>query len=378
MTRETKHLPLSGSTAGTARTLTVHRYGAAGARPKAYIQASLHADETPAMMMAHHLVPLLDAAAAEGAITGEVVLLPYANPIGLSQFVNATHLGRYEMGGGGNFNRNWPDLAALVADKVEGRLTHDPESNVRIIREAMAEALAWQEPRGELAALRMQLARLAHDADIVLDCHCDDDALMHLFLIPAHWPDGQDLASELGCRAVLLAEDSGGASFDEAFSTPWTRLAERFPGHPIPPACFAGTVELRGGADVSDELGTRDAQAVFRFLQRRGVIAGDPGALPAPQCEATRLDATDSVRSPAPGILAYKVSPGDHVQKDQVLAEVIDPSAEPGQARTPVASGTDGLVLSCRAYRFVQPGMTVAKVVGTHSLDHRSGYLLED
>jgi hypothetical protein len=35
-------------------------------------------------------------------------------------------------------------------------------------------------------------------------------------------------------------------------------------------------------------------------------------------------------------------------------------------------------VLSCRAYKFVHPGMTVAKIVGAKPLAHRSGYLLED
>src|SRR3546814_13289146 len=119
---------------------------------------------------------------------------------------------------------------------------------------------------------------------------------MHLFLIPAHWPAAADLAADLGCRAVLLAEDSGGSSFDEAFSTPWTRLAERFPDYPIPPACLSGTVELRGRSDVDNATAREDAQALFHSLQRFGVVAGNPPSPPAALCEATRLDATDPLR----------------------------------------------------------------------------------
>ncbi len=379
MARQTSRLPLSGATAGTARALTVHRYGQAGARPKAYIQASLHANETPGMLVAHHLTRLLDAADERGLIQGEVVLLPYANPIGLDQFLNSQQLGRYDLDGGGNFNRNWPDLFTPIVPQVEGKLGDDAATNVRVIRTAMAEYLALQSGTSELASLRLHLARLAHDADIVLDVHCDDEALMHLFLIPAHWPEGQDLARELGCRAVLLAEDSGGASFDEAFSTPWTRLAARFPEHPIPAACLAATVELRGSDQVFDEVAEGDARALFSFLQRRGVIGGEPAPLPQALCEATRLDATDSVRSPGPGVLAYKAALGERVRKGDVIAELVDPGAEdPATARTPITAGTNGLVLSRRLHKFVTAGMTVAKVVGTEPLAHRSGYLLED
>ena len=123
-------------------------------------------------------------------------------------------------------------------------------------------------------------------------------------------PGAADLSAELGSRATLLSEDSGGRSFDETFSTPWTKLAHAFPDKPIPAACLSATVEYRGSAEVGDEWAEPDAQALFRFLQRRGLLAGDPGPLPAPQCEATRLDACDVVRSPAAGVVQIAESAG--------------------------------------------------------------------
>jgi uncharacterized protein len=379
MARRSDRLPLLTASPATSRHLTLHRFGTEGAGPKIYLQASLHADETPGLLVAHHLYDLLAAADDRGEICGEILLVPYANPIGLSQFTNGDHLGRYEQGGGGNFNRNWPDLFGPVAEAIEGRLGGDATANVAVIRQAMRDHLAEQEAGSELQSLRLELARLAADADVVLDLHCDDQALMHLFLIPQHWPQAADLAADLRCQAVLLAEDSGGNSFDEAFSTPWIRLAARFPAHPIPPACLSGTVELRGRSDVDDATARQDAAALFHSLQRWGAVAGDPPPPPPALCEATRLDATDTVHSPLSGVVAYAVELGQRVAAGDVIAWVVDPTRTGRAARTAVTTQADGPVLSLRAHRYVRPGMVLAKVVGKTPLPSRAGaYLLED
>ncbi len=380
MTRRIERHRLHASTPGTTREVMVRHYGAAGARPKAYLQAALHADEIPAHLTVHHLARLLDEADGRGEIVGEIVLVPYANPIGLGQFVENHHHGRREISGGGNFNRNWPNLFEMLGDELDGKLTDSPAENVQIIRAAITAALEAETPDSELHSLRLILARLAADADLVFDLHCDDQALMHLFLIPDHWPLAHDIAAELGCRAVLLAEDSGGGSFDETFSTPWTYLAAKYPKHPIPAACLAGTVELRGQSDVEDDLAEADATALFRALQRHGVVAGNPGPLPEPQCEATRLDACEILRAPVPGVVAYAVALGAQVRAGDVVAWIVDPAAEdPSQAREAVRAGTDGLILSRRDRRYVLPGMSLAKVVGTKTLPARAGgFLLED
>ena len=379
MSKTIDRIPLLPASPGATRQLMVHRYGIRGARPKAYLHASLHADEIPAMLVLHHLIRLLDEADRAGHIKGEIIVVPVANPIGAGQVLNATLVGRYDAAGGGNFNRNWPDLFAGLAERLRGRLTDDAARNVTTVRQALIENLESFVAGTEFASLRLALARLAVDADIVLDCHCDSEALLHLFLIPAHWPSGRDLSDEIGSRATLLSDDSGGHSFDETFSTPWTKLAAAFPDKPIPPACLAATVEYRGQADVGDEWAEPDAAALFRFLQRRGVIAGDPGPLPKPRCEATRLDACDVVRTPAAGVLAYKQPVGAVVRAGAVIAELVDPTAEdPREARTPIRTATDGLVLSRRPDHLVRPGDSIAKVVGAVPLASRQGYLLED
>ena len=387
MTRKIERIALGGAAPGTRQEVMLHRFGTHGDGPKVYLQASLHADETPGMMVLHHLIPMLDEADRAGRLTGEIVLVPYANPIGLGQIVNQLQLGRYALNGDGNFNRRWPDLLALAGEerlkRLESELTGDAEKNTTIIRALFREALHDYQPRDCLESLRFTLAREAADADYVLDLHCDDDSLMHIFLLPQHWPDARDLVAELGCHAALTAEDSGGASFDEAFSTPWVRLARRFPEHPIDPACLAVTVELRGRADVSDELGRRDATALANFLTHRGVIKSEGSThLPAPDplCEATDLAATDVVRAPDAGIISYVAELGDCVEKDDVIAWLIDPTAEnPLEGRQAIRAGTRGLLLSRKSHKYVSAQESIAKVVGREPLESRSGgYLLED
>jgi len=376
MTRETEKITLPQVSAGTTRHLLVHRWGR-GAPGKAYIQASLHADEIPGLLVAHHLIGLLDAAERRGEITGEIVVVPFANPIGLNQQVLDVHLGRSFLETAENFNRAWPDLAEGVARRVEDTLTNDEQINIALIREAITEEITTMTPVLEDRALKQILLGEAAVSDIVLDLHCDFDAVMHLYLGTPAWPDATDLAADLQSHAQILAELSGGNPFDEACGGIWWSLAAHFPDHPIPPTCLSATVELRGESDVTDDYAATDAQGIFRFLQRRGFIAGDPGPLPPLLHDATPLDGVDMIEAGAPGVFACRVTAGDVVAKGDVMGEIV-PLDDPGAARLPVISGTSGVVYGIRRHKLVRPGQVIVKVAGAEPLAWRTGNLLTD
>ena len=370
---QTIHHTLISPALGTQRTLTSLHYGREGVGPKAYIQASLHADELPGMLVAHHLRGLLDAAEARRELLGEVVLVPMANPIGLNQTTMHHQIGRFELASMENFNRHYPDFFTLVKDAVASSLTADPAANARVIRSAMRDALLAEQPTTELQSLRRELMLLSHDADVVLDLHCDYEAVMHMYVEQAMLDQMAPLAAYLGARALLWANGSGGStSFDEALSGPWWRLRDHFSDQaPVPLACASTTVELRGQLDVSSELAAQDAQAIVHYLQHRGILAGPAPALPALACEATPLTGTESVHAPHSGVIAFAVKPGDEVRSGQLLAEVIDPLAN---RTTPVYASTDGVVYARHKLRWATAHLELCRVAGHTPM--RSGNLL--
>ncbi len=364
--------PLPWSMPGTCRQLTVFRFGQ-GPR-KAYLQASLHADELPGMRVAVELKRRLAELEEQGCLTGVIDLVPVANPIGLGQLFQATSQGRFELGSGKNFNRDFTDLAALVAPALEGRLDSDAQANVLLIRQAMLAALeALPAAASELQGLQRLLLRHACDADLVLDLHCDFEALVHLYMIPQQAEAFAPLAARLRAGAVLVAEDTGGSSFDEACSMAWLRLARRFPQAAIPLACQAATVELGGMADTERERALASAEAILAYLAEQGLIAGQWPAATEPACPATPFAAAEYAYAPHPGVVSFLQPLGARVKAGDPLFEVIDPLSD---RHSIVRASAAGVLYVRERLRFAQPGLWLAKVAGTTPI--RQGRLLSD
>lgn len=373
-------IDLLSSSPGTHRQLKIHRFGQMGARPKAYIQAALHADEYPSLLVAQHLIDQLQSLESRQEIVGEIIVVPVANPIGLSQRVNDHHLGRYELSGGGNFNRNWPDLTEDVADRIEGQLTDDVSRNVELIREALARSVSMLSVQTEFDHLRKSLLHYSIGADVVLDLHSDCQALPHLYSSVHHASAANELSCELGAKVLLLETEAGGNPFDECNAGVWWKLKQMVSDPSlIPLAGFSATVEFRGQMDVRDDLASEDARGLISFLKRQGLIEGESDALPAPECEATPLEGVDLIRSPKAGVLVFQKKLGDWVNDGDVIAQVVDPMAHsPAESRISLRSNTQGILFAHVIERLVVPGSAVAKVAGKVPLKHRRlGHLLE-
>jgi predicted deacylase len=343
---------------GTARQIHSFSYGPAGAG-KVYIQASLHADELPGMLVAWHLRQRLAELEAAGQLRHQIVM--------------DTPLGRYELETGENFNRRFVDLADEVGCAVEGLLGEDVASNTALIREHLRNGLHRLQPATALQSQRLTLQRLACDADVVLDLHCDFEAVQHLYTTPEAWSQVEPLARYLGAQASLLATDSGGQSFDECFSLLWWQLQQRFAERfPIPMGTFSVTVELRGQGDVNHAMASADCQAILNFLASRGAITCEPAALPRLLAPATPLAAVEPVTAPVGGLLVFCAVPGQYLEADELIAEIIDPVSN---SVTPVRNRQPGLMYARSLRRMATAGMLVAHVAGTQAC--RSGYLLQ-
>jgi hypothetical protein len=380
MTFELHRTALSGDTPGYSTELYWYTAGPANAQIRVHLQAALHADEQPGTMALHHLLPRLRDADAAGQLRAHFTVFPSVNPLGLANRSLRHHIGRYDVETGINYNRRWPDLYPLVADIVTGQLGADPQANIAILRQAALDWIDGQAGATAIQQLRLLILRSAAMADIVLDLHCDDESLMHIFTSPELMPGLQDLADWMGVAATLTAEDSGGGSFDEVLPSLYRKARIANPDCPIPNGAETATLEYRGRADSFDEFGRTDADGLFNFFAGRGLITVQPATAPQPAPGPTPFEATEVLRVPAPGLLAYRVRLGERVSKGQPIADLIAmDGSQAFLARTSILAGTDGFVLSRLTAKYVRRGTSIAEIVGDKPLPSRSGgYLLED
>ncbi|NMM37297.1 MAG: succinylglutamate desuccinylase/aspartoacylase family protein [Glaciimonas sp.] len=357
--------PLPIGSANCQYSLTSFHYGQTGAK-KVYLQASLHADELPGMLVLHHLRPMLEQAEAEGRLQCEIVVVPVANPIGLGQTFMHDQMGRFDFASGANFNRSFPDLSELLITLLVDSLSDNAQHNMRLIRAGMRQLLDAVECRTPLDGMRIALMRMAHDADIVLDLHCDCEAVLHIYASLDHVAEAELLGRHLGARVILIADAIGGGCFDEMLFKPWLRLREHFGAEfPVPQSCFASTVELRGEQDVSHQLASADALGIYRYLCSSGMIADGTAdaalATLAAVCAPTPLTGSVTAYAPESGVMSYVARPGDALQFGDVICDIVDPLT--GRTHT-VTSPIDGVMYSRVIFRYATRGMGLAKIAG--------------
>lgn len=370
---------LVGDTPGRSTELTYFRIGPVGAAKKVYLQAALHADEQPGILILHHLLELLIAADQRGELSAEFVVFPMVNPLGMGDIEFGRHQGRYNRSSGVNHNRQWPDLSAAVELEITDKLGSDAKANVKMIRQVLC---TWAANLDEITA-QQQWQKIiiteACEADYVFDLHCDDDSLIHIFSVPQLNDNMQQLADCVGAAATMTAEDSGGGSFDEVWPAIWLQLARENPDHPVPLPVSSCTLEYRDNIAVFDTLNRQDAENLYGFFQSEGVIAGETIGAKIAAAAPTDLRATEYLCAEHAGLLVYQAELGDKVKKGDCIAELLHLDGETAfTGRTPVLAGTDGLLLSRRGNKYVWRNAQVAKIVGSEILESRTGALLGD
>lgn len=371
---QTESQALAGSAAGTRRELLLCRFGRAGTGPKVYLQAGLHADEMPGVLVLQHLIPLLEAEEAAGGIRGEVLVVPMANPIGLAQWAHQRPQGRHEADSLRNFNRGFPELAPLVEADLAHQLGEDGHLNRERIRAAFRAALAALAPRTDLEEMQLALMRWSCDADFVLDLHCDHVAVMHLYAAPGRPADTQALCRATGAKLALLQDISGGHAFDEAHSVPWLKLRERFGNaFPIPQACYAATLEYRGQFDVDEAMAAEDARGLMDFLAEIGLARGWRGRPRHADAQHLPLGGAAEIFAPQGGVVTWDLPVGAAVEPGQVLGHVTEPLL---RRRLPLVSPVAGLLFRQELWRSCLRGQSLAHVAGERVV--RRGHLLSD
>ncbi len=229
-----------------------------------------------------------------------------------------------------------------MIDSVGERLGSDPAANVALVRQTLRAALDALPPAtSELEGMQRLLYRHACDADLVLDLHCDFEAAIHLYTLPQQWPAFASLAARLGAAVGLLAEESGGGSFDEparcrgcacracirAPSCRWPawRPPSNSAARPTPPCSRPEA----------------NAAAILAFLAEQGFVEGEWPAAPEACCEGLPFEGTEYVHAPHTGVVSFLRRPGEWVEAGEPLFQVIDPLAD--RAST-VCAGVSGVL----------------------------------
>ena len=363
---------------GTERSLQVFRYGEAGARPKIYIQGALHAGEMPGPLVIHHLTRLLDEMDTAGRIRGEIVLVPFANPIGFAQDLSGTHYGRFDQASRENYNRGFPWIGVEVAALIGDRLTTDATANVPLVRAAAHKVLEHIPARTEFDHLRLALMRMAIDADYCFDLHCAGEAPLYIYCDDDPGEERiAEFAAQLGSEATFIhAYMEDGRPFSSAVGQLWLQVARALDdsGKPVRQPGLSGTVELRGSRDVDDAVSAADALNLLRYMMRRGIVAGDPGPLPEAKSAPMPITACDHGYAPCTGIIVYSVPVGARLRQGQEVCCIVDAGiADFEAARFPVLAGCDGVLFDRAGDRLARAGEQIFRIAAEEPLAHRIG-----
>ncbi|WP_106796079.1 succinylglutamate desuccinylase/aspartoacylase family protein [Rhizobium sp. H4] len=342
-----------GDTPGTEWRLPVLRFkGHDPKAPKTYIQAALHAGELPGTALLHFLCERLRQAESQGAIAGDITIVPQANPIGAAQSHFGELQGRFDLDSRVNFNRDFPLISIADRSTLIEDLDDYPATN----------------------RLKRQLLHMALGADLVLDLHCDDESLQYAYIDEAFWPEAADLAAALDMEAVLLS-DGESSAFEEAVGFAWKY---EIPGERRPrlPGKLSVTVELRGQRDVDPALARRDADGLWQFLSARGIVRSEMTTAAAFSGPAVPLDNVEIIRAPEGGAVLFHRNIGERVAAGELLATII---IRPGQpdGSIDLHAPQDGLILTRTSDRLVRRRGDLMKIAcgGASKASRRAGAL---
>lgn len=337
---KTEHIKFAGDVPGIHVDLRVLRFeGSDLSAPTAYLQSSLHGGELPGQAALHFLVPMLQKAADEGRIRGNITIVPQANPMASNQWQNHQHLGRFDFFSGVNFNRNFP----LLEDFNTSALP-EPDAPVSLDKR-----------------LKAMLIRMALKHEIVLDLHCDDESENYLYVFEDYADDLRDLATALRSTAILAGDSTVSAAFEEACIHPVLHMkaSERDMRRRA-----VTTVEFRGMNDVNPATGLADGEGLYRFLVHRGVVEDSTSQLGEPfNGPIAPFSRVEMIRAPQGGMVLYHVGLGAIVKKGDLLATIVTVPGEPEHdilLNAPQA----GRVLTHRSLRYLRRGDDVMKLIG--------------
>lgn len=307
---------------GLPLTIPVYRLTGQGHGPKVYIQANMHGAEVQGNAVIFQLLEKLK----QLTLASDITLVPYANPIGCNQKSGEFTLGRFDPITGTNWNRMYHDHSHFVNDFVEQHL----DASIETIRSEFKQQLInateqllvgpnYSLTTGHRIALNVQ--KLAHEADIVLDLHTGPISSKHLYC-PEY---AKESARFFDIPHVLLIPNDFGGAMDEACFCPWWQLSEAFKQHgrEIPVLVEAFTVELGSQEKIDLAEAELDANSILAYLSHKEAVLGGDFTPQAMTRYACYLNDYFTYYAPMGGMVEYTAKLGQVVKAGDTIAKVL-------------------------------------------------------
>ncbi len=287
--------------------------------PSVYMQASMHAAEIQGNAVIFELL----AHFCQKQPLGDITIIPQCNPIGLMHRAGAGHQGRFDAMNGDNWNRYYLCPEIDYDAFAQSHITSDTAAYKREFKTLLAaeidKALSDNLSLTRAKRLAYSVQRHAVKADIVLDLHTDTNAIDYLYS-PLY---AQEASGQFGFAHVLLIGNNFGGAMDEAIFCPWWRLQQAFlrQNRKEDVLIDSFTLELGPEEVIDQKRAQRQADGIVNYLAYKNVLPASPKGIKTVQYH-TR-ESFKAIYAPRGGLYEWFISPGQKVQKDQVIGRCL-------------------------------------------------------
>ncbi|HCP99040.1 MAG TPA: succinylglutamate desuccinylase, partial [Pseudoalteromonas sp.] len=250
----------------------------------------------------------------------------YANPIGCNQKSGEFTLGRFDPITGTNWNRMYHCNNQLASQFAKQYCDADDQ----ILKTAFKAALIsdveqqlngpdYRLTTGKRIALNLQ--RLAHQADIVLDLHTGPISSQHLYC-PEY---ATESARYFNIPHVLVIPNDFDGAMDEASFCPWWQLSEQLAqqGREFNVQVEAFTVELGSQEKIDLSAAFDDAQSILSYLNHKQVFVDAPYKPKVMTRYGCQLNDYIAYYAPMGGMVEYLAPLGGHIKAGEPIAKIL-------------------------------------------------------
>ncbi len=314
---------------GDVLQLQTYQFKGKTGNKKVYIQANLHGAEIVGNAVIYELIQFLSQLKPED-IAGEILLVPFCNPLGVNQRSLFFSTGRYNPYDGNNWNRIFwdyvdekPDFDTFVSQNINLSKSVIQDNYRQQIISKFKQKIKQQTARGLSFSqhYRNQLHLLSLSADYVIDIHSSSiEAIDYLYCFEQR----QKSADYFLLDYAILMNKYDGYAFDEAFLNPWLVLEKKFAKQRrnIVFDLESWTLELGSGMRVNENSVTKGVKGIVNYLASKNVI-NQVVKLPTKTTTFIPKNTVKSYYASTGGIIRNRLGAGTKVKHGDILCQIL-------------------------------------------------------